>query len=82
MLNISRSTFLKIITICCILVTLIDVFILHRHSHFSDNGLLSIDGLKGFYAGLSFFGTLLIVYISKIIFKLFSANEDYYNDDF
>ena len=75
MLNISRSTFLKIIIICCILVTLIDVFILHRHSHFSDNGLIINRWIKRVLCWAIFFGTLFIVYISKIIFKLFSVER-------
>lgn len=82
MVNISKKQFKNSIIFFCIIVILVDIFLLHRHSHFADSGLYSIDGMNAFFGILSFVGTLIIFFVANLIFKLFSVSEDYYNDDF
>ena len=50
---------------------------LHRHSHFSEHG---IDGMFGFFAGLSVLTAIGTVLISKI-FKIFRVKEEYYDNE-
>jgi len=82
MFKVSKKLFIFLLVIICLLINGIDVFLLHRHSHFSDTGITSIDGMNGFFSLLGFFGTIILFIFSKFIFKLFSVKEDYYNDDF
>ena len=62
---------------------LIDLFVLDRYSYFSKNGgLYGIDGTVIFYSGIGFVGVVLLIGISKILNRLLSVSETYYNDDF
>lgn len=82
MFNISKKIFLLLLIPVCIIVNIIDIFLLHRHSHFSDSGLMSMDGINGFYSLLPLIGTVILLIIARFIYKLLSVNEDYYDADF
>ena len=82
MVSFSKKTWIQILVFCCVITVLADIFLLHRHSHFAKSGLFSMDGFNGFYAILSLVGSWLLFRVSKIIYSIFSVEEDYYNDDF
>ena len=82
MFNISRKKFLIFLIPVCLLVNIIDIFFLHRHSHFAESGILSIDGINGFYSALTLFGTIILFIIARFVFKTLSVNKDFYDADF
>ena len=55
--------------------------VIHRHSHFSETGIQSIDGIFGFYILLGLFGALFFVFLSKGLGTLLKADERYYDGD-
>jgi uncharacterized membrane protein YbhN (UPF0104 family) len=77
-----KSWGFRALILFCSLSILIDVFVLHRHSHFSDHGWHAMDGWNGFYGMLGFIGTALAVLVASIVYRCFAADEDYYHDDF
>ncbi|MEK9726881.1 MAG: hypothetical protein VW397_02110 [Candidatus Margulisiibacteriota bacterium] len=83
MFNLSKKSLIRILVILGITVVLIDLVFLDRHSHFSSiGGLTAMDGITGFYAILSFFGTFILFKVAQFIYNILSASEDYYHDDF
>ena len=82
MFKISKKAFLFFLIPVCLLVNIVDIFFLHRHSHFSDTGVMSMDGINGFYSFLPLFGTVILLIVARFIYNLLSVNEDYYDADF
>lgn len=65
-----------------VVTLLIDIFILHRHSHFAKSGVYAMDGMNGFYAILAFIGAIILVGIGLLLGRILQVEEDYYHDDF
>lgn len=70
-----RKLWILLISICTSSVVL--EFFIHRKSHFGDHG---IDGMFGFFALLGFFGSILMIIVSKLLGSFLKVKEDYYND--
>ena len=80
--SVQKWGFRLLVALCIILFSL-DAIILERYSYFSkDGGIQSIDGHALFYSGIGFIGSLLLIFIARILKFLLSVRETYYHDDF
>ena len=52
---------------------------LHRHSHFAESGIQSIDGIFGFYAILGFVGCASMILIAKFLGLGLKKKGNYYD---
>lgn len=67
----------KILGIILIILITIEAIFLDRHSYFSE---YSIDAIPGFYALLGAGAALLCLLLSKLIGKLLTKKETYYDE--
>jgi hypothetical protein len=69
---------LWILLLClCVLSVLLEVP-LHRHSHFSDNG---VDGYFAFYAVMGFLACTISILIAKFVGLFLMKKGNYYDRD-
>ena len=73
--------FFRLLVAICVISMAIDP-IMHRHSHFSDTGLKSMDATFGFYGLVRFIGCILIIIITVIASTVLKVREGYYQNDF
>ena len=69
-----------VLILICVISLLLEIP-LHRHSHFAEKGLQSIDGMFSFFAILGFFACVLLIVISNALGKILKVKEDYYDRD-
>ena len=72
----------KILIASCILPVMVELFFLHRHSHFAESGWHAMDGIFSFYAIMGFIGCSILILVAKLLAIFLKAGETYYNDDF
>lgn len=73
--SIKKKCWLSLWSLCALFIAL--EFLVHRKSHFGENG---IDGYMGFFAILGFMSCFLFFVIVKLLAAVLKRQEDYYDN--
>lgn len=72
----------RILIVFAVILVGVDLFVLHRQSHFSGSGLMAMDGWVGFYGLLGFAACAALVVMSRLVGYCLRKHEGFYDDDF
>jgi hypothetical protein len=74
--------FKKILIMVAVLVFSLDGLMVHRHSHFAESGVYSMDAFPVFYGVLAIVVSFVTWGLSRAIGRVIRQKETYYDHDF